>query len=271
MMMSTSSAPPLPGGSGAFTLAAWNIRCGRNAGLTSAAKGLVQMGVGLAVVTETTITDARYTRLTSGHKILASRAGSHNQGGIALLWKEDHQGFEVESAKILTPNLLTFQLVTGDERFYCMGIYLPPTDTMGVEDLLSRRLHAPCLGRFESQFQRASGRTGRGYSQSHRRHRPCRRVEKIRTSATTQTINPSEVDLAAEEGGEAALLAAGLCYGAQRGLQVILERRVPMAAISRLGPPSRRRDHKIGEEETQGELEEAPGIPAAITPRGAAG
>ncbi len=26
-------------------------------------------------------------------------------------------------------------MVTGDERFYCSGIYIPPTDTMGVEDL----------------------------------------------------------------------------------------------------------------------------------------
>jgi len=77
--------------------------------------------------------------------------------------------------------------------------------------------------------------------------------------ATTQTINPSKVDLVAEEGGEAAILAAGLCYGARSGLQAISERRVPMA------------DHKIGEEVTEGVSEEAPGIPAAITPRGAAG
>jgi len=91
--------------------------------------------VGLAVVTETKITNGRYTRLASGYKILASRAASHNQGGIALLWEENHRGFEVESVKIVTPNLLTFQLVTGNERFYCMGVYLPPTDTMGVEDL----------------------------------------------------------------------------------------------------------------------------------------
>jgi hypothetical protein len=32
-------------------------------------------------------------------------------------------------------NLLTFQLVTGNKQFYCMGVYIPPTDTMGVEDL----------------------------------------------------------------------------------------------------------------------------------------
>jgi hypothetical protein len=93
------------------------------------------MGVGLAVVTETKITNYRHTRLASGYNILTSKAASHNQGGIALLWKENHQGFEVESAKILMPNLLTFLLVTGDERFYCMGVYIPPTDTMGVEDL----------------------------------------------------------------------------------------------------------------------------------------
>ncbi len=48
-------------------------------------------------------------------------------------------------------------------------------------------------------------------------------------------------------------------YGARSGLQAISERRVPMA------------DHKIGEEVTEGVSEEAPGIPAAITPRGAAG
>ena len=57
------------------------------------------------------------------------------KGGLPCVWKEDHQGFEVELAKILMPNLLTFQLVTGNEQFYCMGVYLPPTDTMGVEDL----------------------------------------------------------------------------------------------------------------------------------------
>ncbi len=41
----------------------------------------------------------------------------------------------MELACIAMPNLLTFQLVTGDKRFYCMGVYIPPTDTMEVEDL----------------------------------------------------------------------------------------------------------------------------------------
>jgi hypothetical protein len=41
----------------------------------------------------------------------------------------------VEVACVVTPNLLTFQLVMGYERFYVMGIYIPPTDTTGVDAL----------------------------------------------------------------------------------------------------------------------------------------
>jgi hypothetical protein len=134
--MPISLAPPLPGGSRAFTLSAWNIHCGHNVGLSSGAKGLVQMGVGLAIFMETKVTDDHHPRLASGYKILASKAASHNQGGIALLWKENCGDYEVELVCIATLNLLTFQLVTGNDQFYCMvGVYIPPTDTMGVEDL----------------------------------------------------------------------------------------------------------------------------------------
>jgi hypothetical protein len=56
--MSASSAPPLPGGRGAFSVATWNIRSARRAGLAAAAKGLRRMGVGCVVITETKLTDA---------------------------------------------------------------------------------------------------------------------------------------------------------------------------------------------------------------------
>jgi hypothetical protein len=41
----------------------------------------------------------------------------------------------VEAATVVTPNLMTFQLVTGYERFYIKGIYIPPNDTTGVDAL----------------------------------------------------------------------------------------------------------------------------------------
>jgi hypothetical protein len=36
---------------------------------------------------------------------------------------------------VVTPNLLTFQLITGYEQFYVMGIYIPPNNTTGVDAL----------------------------------------------------------------------------------------------------------------------------------------
>jgi hypothetical protein len=33
------------------------------------------------------------------------------------------------------PNIVTFQLITGDKQFYILGIYIPPNCTRGVEDL----------------------------------------------------------------------------------------------------------------------------------------
>jgi len=67
--------------------------------------------------------------------VISSKAVSPQQGRVALLWEEGHQDFEVEAVTIVSPNLLTFQLVTGKERYFEMGTYIPPTDTTGVDDL----------------------------------------------------------------------------------------------------------------------------------------
>ncbi len=45
--------------------------------------------------------------------MIALEATSPQQGGIALLWTAGHQYFEVKAVKIVSPNVLTFQLVTG--------------------------------------------------------------------------------------------------------------------------------------------------------------
>jgi hypothetical protein len=111
--MSASPVPPLPGGSGTFSVATWNIRSAQRAGLAAAAKGLCQMGVGCAVLTETKLTDARYPKHVEGYHVIVSKATNPQQGGIALLWTAEHQDFEVEAVKIDSPNVLTFQLITG--------------------------------------------------------------------------------------------------------------------------------------------------------------
>ncbi len=139
-MMSTPLTPPQLGGSGTkgskpFSMATWNIRCGRGTGMAAVAKGLAQIGVGIGILTKTKVTDDQYSKSLSGYRVLVSKAASPHQGGIGLIWREDRNGFEVEAVQPLTPNLMSFQLVTGNERFYVMGIYIPPNCTLGVDDL----------------------------------------------------------------------------------------------------------------------------------------
>jgi hypothetical protein len=83
--MSVLLAPPLPGGSGTFSIATWNIRSGRGARLTAPAKGLCHLGVGCVVLTETKLTNEQYPKLVSGYWVISSKAVSPQQGGVALL------------------------------------------------------------------------------------------------------------------------------------------------------------------------------------------
>jgi hypothetical protein len=118
-------APPLLGGSATFSVATWNIWSARRAGLAAAAKRLRQMGVSCAVLTETKLTDNQYPKRVEGYHMIASKATSPQQGGIALLWTVEHRDFEVEAVKIVSPNVLTFQLVTGGSSIFCDGCIHP--------------------------------------------------------------------------------------------------------------------------------------------------
>jgi hypothetical protein len=139
-MMSIALMPPRPGGSGTkgtkpFSMATWNICCRRGTGMAAAAKGLAQMEVRIGILTKMKVTDNRYSKSLLGYKVIVFKTVSPHQGGIGLVWREDHNGFEVKAIRPTTLNLLTFQLVMGDKRFYLMGIYIPPNYTTGVEDL----------------------------------------------------------------------------------------------------------------------------------------
>ncbi len=68
--------------------------------------------------------------------MISSKAASPHQGGVALLWRElEDQGFLVEAMHITSPNILTFQLIMGEDQFFVIGAYIPPADTTGVDAL----------------------------------------------------------------------------------------------------------------------------------------
>ena len=136
LAIDNNSAPSLPESSGTFWMASWNIVNGREERLSQAAAGMAQMRVGLAVLTETKLVDDRHPKTASRYAIMCSKAVSGHQGGVALMWKEEDPKFEVESVLFSNgPNIVTFQVATGDERFYVIRIYIPPDCNKGVDDL----------------------------------------------------------------------------------------------------------------------------------------
>ena len=116
----------------------WNIRSGRNGGLEFAARGLAQMGMDIAVLQETKLTGGIYTKQTNGYKVFASDAISAVKGGVALLWVEDHDLFEIESVRFPTPDVLTFKLVTGDSKWFVVSGYIAPTDNKTGDEIRKR-------------------------------------------------------------------------------------------------------------------------------------
>jgi hypothetical protein len=103
--------------------------------LTRAAAGLAQMGIGVAVLTQTKFIDDWYPKMVAGYMIMSSKAASSAQGDVALAWRENNPSFEVKSVRFYSPNMLTYQLIKGDEQIYAVGTYIPPNCSRGVEDI----------------------------------------------------------------------------------------------------------------------------------------
>jgi hypothetical protein len=87
------------------------------------------------VLTVTKLTNKRYPRFISGYHVIALKAASPHQSRIVVLWRPGHQDFEVEGVNVASLNILTFQIVMGGVHFFVIGAYIPPADTMGVDDL----------------------------------------------------------------------------------------------------------------------------------------
>ena len=119
---------------GTVTIATYNVRDGRGKGddgeefigVVSAARALKMVGVDVAVLQETKIVDPAFvTRSFEGYSILAAAADSERRGGVALLVKETN-AFTIENERARGTNVISFELVTGEERWFVVGCYLPP-------------------------------------------------------------------------------------------------------------------------------------------------
>ena len=69
-------------------LATYNVRSGRAGRLEIALRAMEQMNVDLGILTEAKLTDGIYTRFSSGYHVVATDARVHNQGGVALFYRD---------------------------------------------------------------------------------------------------------------------------------------------------------------------------------------
>ena len=61
---------------------------------------------------------------------------SIRQGGVGLLWKDGDSRFKVKSVAFSNgTNVVTFQVVTGDCRYYVVGGYIPPNCINEVDEI----------------------------------------------------------------------------------------------------------------------------------------
>ena len=133
----THDAPSQTDGSGTLVdVATWNIRSGRNGGLESLLRAMDSMEVDICLLTEEKLTDDIHAKSAFGYTVVATDAPSKSQGGVALCWKTS-EAFEVEETRKIGPNVIAFQLVTGEARFYVVGVYIPPSDLKTLDNVRS--------------------------------------------------------------------------------------------------------------------------------------
>ena len=109
----------------------YNIRNGRKGGLDSALQGMSQANMDLGIFQETKCTDGIYTRESAGYSVVATDAPSRHRGGLDVLYRPSPH-FAVEAMRQFGPNVVGFQLATGARRWYIIGCYLAPDDTLKI-------------------------------------------------------------------------------------------------------------------------------------------
>ena len=110
----------------------YNICNGRNGRLEAALQGMSQANMDLGILQETKLTDGIYTRGSAGYSVVARDAPSRHRGSIAI-FRRLAQHFAMEVVRKYRTNVISFQLATGARRWYIVGCYLAPDDTLTIE------------------------------------------------------------------------------------------------------------------------------------------
>ena len=93
---------------------------------------MTQANMYLCVPQETKVTDGVYTHRLAGYIIVATDAPIRHRSGVVVFHRTVPH-FTVEAVQKFGPNVVGFQLATGERRWYIVGCYLAPDDTSTIE------------------------------------------------------------------------------------------------------------------------------------------
>ena len=90
----------------------------------------------MGILQETKLTDGVYTHGSAGYNVIATDAPSRHRGGVALFYRSTPH-FVVEALERCGPNVMGFQLATGEQQWYIVGAYVAPKDEVTMETVVA--------------------------------------------------------------------------------------------------------------------------------------
>ena len=90
----------------------------------------------LGILQETKITNGVYTRGSAGYKFIATDVTIRHHGGVALFYRLTPH-FVVEAVERCGPNVIMFQVATGERRRHIVGEYIAPEDEVTMETVIN--------------------------------------------------------------------------------------------------------------------------------------
>ena len=114
----------------------YNIRNERNRGLELALRGMSQAIMYLGIFQETKVIIGVYTRGSDGYSVVATDVPIRHRGMVAIFYRPS-LCFAVEAVQQFGPNVVGFQLATGERRWYIVRYYLAPDDTSMIKSVVT--------------------------------------------------------------------------------------------------------------------------------------
>ena len=99
-------------------------------------RGVSQANMDMDILQGKKVTDGTYTGGSDGYSVVATDAPSRHRDGVAVFhWLVPN--FALEAIQQFGPNIIGFQLATGERRWYIVGCYVAPDNTSTIDTVVA--------------------------------------------------------------------------------------------------------------------------------------